>query len=79
MEAELREIASAGQEIGARIEELAALVEETEAISEASADRSQEAAGIAEFQSNSVRGVADAMGSLTQRIAELERAVNRFR
>jgi methyl-accepting chemotaxis protein len=79
MEGELREIASAGQEIGARIEELSTLVGQTEAISEASAERSQDVAGIAESQMNSVRRVADAMVSLSERIRELEQAVNRFR
>ncbi|MCD9023995.1 methyl-accepting chemotaxis protein [Cohnella silvisoli] len=79
MEGELREIASAGQEIGARIEELSTLVGQTEAISEASADRSQDVAGIAESQMNSVRRVAEAMGSLSERIRELEQAVNRFK
>jgi methyl-accepting chemotaxis protein len=79
MEGELREIASAGQEIGAQVEELSTLVSQTEAISESSADRSQDVAGIAESQMNTVRRVADAMGSLSTRIRDLEQAVNRFR
>lgn len=78
MEGELREIAAAGQEIGARIEELASLVTQTEAISDSSAERSQEAAGIAEAQMNAVRRVADAMATLSSRIRELEQAVNGF-
>lgn len=79
LEDELREIASAGQEIGARVEELSTLVSQTEVISESSAERSQEVAGIAESQSNSVRRVADAMNLLSQRIHILEQAVNRFK
>ena len=79
MEGELRDIASASQEIGARIEELSVLVGQTEAISEASADRSQDVAGIAESQMNAVRRVADAMSELSGRIIELEQAVNRFK
>ncbi|MBB6632649.1 methyl-accepting chemotaxis protein [Cohnella thailandensis] len=76
---ELKEMASAGQEIGARTEELAALVEQTEAISESSADRSQDVAEIADSQFNAVRRVADEMGELSQRVHELEKAVNRFK
>lgn len=79
IEDELREIASVGQEIGARIEELSILVGQTEAISESSAERSQDVAGIADSQMNSVRRVAEAMNSLSQRIHELEQAVNRFK
>jgi methyl-accepting chemotaxis protein len=79
MEGELREIASAGQEIGVRIEELSSLVIQTEAISESSAERSQDVAGIAESQMTSVRRVADAMSSLSKRIQALEQAVNQFK
>ncbi|QMV40846.1 methyl-accepting chemotaxis protein [Cohnella cholangitidis] len=79
MEGELREIASAGQEVGAQVEELSILVSQTEAISESSAERSQDVAGIAESQMNTVRRVADAIGSLSARISELEQAVNRFK
>lgn len=79
MEGELREIAAAGQIINARIEELSALVGQTEAISETSADKSQEAAGFAESQMNAVQRVAEAMGVLSGRIRDLERAANRFK
>lgn len=79
METELREIAAAGQEIGAQVEELSTLVSQTEAISDSSADRSQDVAAIAESQMNSVRRVADEMGTLSERIRELEHAVNRFK
>lgn len=79
MEGELREIAAASQEIGARVEELASLVTQTEAISESSAERAQDVAAIAEAQMNAVRRVADAMGTLSQRIQELEQASGRFR
>ncbi|MFC5528530.1 methyl-accepting chemotaxis protein [Cohnella yongneupensis] len=78
MEGELREIAASGQEIGARVEELASLVTQTEAISESSAERSQDVAGIAEAQMNAVRRVAEAMGTLSNRIRDLEQAANRF-
>ena len=78
MEGELREIAAASQEIGARVEELASLVTQTEAISDSSAERSQDVAGIAETQMNGVRRVAEAMGTLSARIKELEQAANRF-
>ncbi len=79
MEGELREIAAAGQEIGARIEELMSIVVQTEAISESSAERSQDVAGFAEAQMNAVRRVAEAMGTLSERIRELEQAANKFR
>ncbi|MBO9596677.1 MAG: hypothetical protein J7559_02475 [Cohnella sp.] len=78
MEGELREIAAAGQEIGARVEELMSLVVQTEAISESSAERSQDVAGFAEAQMNAVRRVAEAMGTLSERIRELEQAANKF-
>ncbi|MFC5405560.1 methyl-accepting chemotaxis protein [Cohnella soli] len=79
MEAELREIAAAGQEIEAQVEELSALVAQTEAISESSAERSQEVADISDTQMGSVRMVADAMVRLSGRIRELEQAVNKFK
>ncbi|WP_027087855.1 methyl-accepting chemotaxis protein [Cohnella panacarvi] len=78
MEGELREIAAAGQEIGARVEELMSIVVQTEAISESSAERSQDVAGFAEVQMSAVRRVAEAMGTLSERIRELERAANKF-
>jgi len=78
MEGELREIAAAGQEVGARVEELMSIVVQTEAISESSAERSQDVAGFAEAQMNAVRRVADAMGTLSERIRELEQAANKF-
>lgn len=78
MEGELREIAAAGQEIGARVEELMSIVVQTEAISESSAERSQDVAGFAEAQMNAVRRVAEAMGTLSGRIRELEQAANKF-
>jgi len=79
IEGELREIASASQEIVTQVEELSTLVSETNAISESSAERSQDVAGIAESQMNSARKIADAMVSLSERIHELEKAVNRFK
>lgn len=79
IEGELRDIAAAGQEVGAQVEELSTLVGQSDAISESSAERSQDVAGIAESQMISVRKVADAMGSLSDRIRELEQAVNRFK
>lgn len=78
MEGELREIAAAGQEIGARVEELMSIVIQTEAISESSAERSQDVAGFAEAQMNAVRRVAEAMGALSERIRDLEHAANKF-
>lgn len=79
MEGELREIASASQEIGARVEELSSLVQQTEEISDETAERSRDAAGVAESQMNAVHRVAEAMNTLSGRIRELEKAVNRFR
>jgi methyl-accepting chemotaxis protein len=79
IEGELRDIAAAGQEVGAQVEELSTLVDQSDAISESSAERSQDVAGIAESQMISVRKVAEAMGALSDRIRELEQAVDRFK
>jgi len=79
IEEELRQINASGQEVNARIEELSSLVIQTEGISVSSAERSQDVAGIAGSQMTAVRRVADAMGSLSQRIRALEQAVNRFK